>query len=663
VAAAALLGASALLAPSIGVAQVPGDQSSEAMPEAMAADSFVTVVPGPQFKRGGFFRFFWGTDYRKEWNTRVRVQVLDLDAFAGGLTLIGRGGPGQSRTLFFGAADGRRYAFRSVVKTLGESVPGVVAGTPIGTVMEDLNSALHPAAPVITGPLESGTDVLHSAPEAYLMPDSPALGEHREEFGDMLGVVTPISGEGVIESKELFARVRKSPADRADSRRLLAARLIDIFVGDWDRDRSQWRWVREVYTGRWRPIAQDRDEAFVRMDGLLPSMMHFVKPAFVGFKEEYPSLEGLTYTGQELDRQLLAELERPAWDSVAASVTAMLSDELIEGAVRQQPSEMYAIGGARLVDDLKQRRAALRDAAGEFYEILAGEVEVHGTDAAETVWVTGLEDGSVEVILAERREGAPAYFQRRFLPAETNEIRVRLHGGDDVALLRGDPDFRVRVRILGGDGADEFRFIVPAKRLHLYDQVGGSRITGEAGRGRKVNASSYEEWAYSAEKPVPPLFRLRPLRWPRGPAPHLRVSQASILDAAPIAGWHFDGRPGRVRGGLRRAVRELAHPDPLTRGRLAADADSLLRIRQRDAQPARSGLEVLRRRPHAVLRRSGRRALHDVEREDGRGLRSSAQPVPHGRERGEVHLPLPRPVRRRGLRSGRLLPGLRPRYP
>jgi hypothetical protein len=504
VAAAALLGASALLAPSIGVAQVPGDQSSEAMPEAMAADSFVTVVPGPQFKRGGFFRFFWGTDYRKEWNTRVRVQVLDLDAFAGGLTLIGRGGPGQSRTLFFGAADGRRYAFRSVVKTLGESVPGVVAGTPIGTVMEDLNSALHPAAPVITGPLESGTDVLHSAPEAYLMPDSPALGEHREEFGDMLGVVTPISGEGVIESKELFARVRKSPADRADSRRLLAARLIDIFVGDWDRDRSQWRWVREVYTGRWRPIAQDRDEAFVRMDGLLPSMMHFVKPAFVGFKEEYPSLEGLTYTGQELDRQLLAELERPAWDSVAASVTAMLSDELIEGAVRQQPSEMYAIGGARLVDDLKQRRAALRDAAGEFYEILAGEVEVHGTDAAETVWVTGLEDGSVEVILAERREGAPAYFQRRFLPAETNEIRVRLHGGDDVALLRGDPDFRVRVRILGGDGADEFRFIVPAKRLHLYDQVGGSRITGEAGRGRKVNASSYEEWAYSAEKPVPP---------------------------------------------------------------------------------------------------------------------------------------------------------------
>jgi hypothetical protein len=663
-----LLAASALLLPSIGVAQVPGSQRPHTTLGSVAADSFVTVVPGPQFKRGGFFRFFWGTDYRKEWNTRVRVPVLDLNAFAGGLTLLEKGGPGQSRTLFFDGADGRRYAFRSIVKSLGTSIPGVVVGSPIGTVMEDLNSALHPAAPLITSPLESGTDVLHSTPAAYLMPDSPALGEHREEFGDMLGVITPSSGEGVIESEELFVQVRRSPADRADSRRLLAARLIDVFVGDWDRDRSQWRWVREDATGKWRPIAEDRDEAFVRMDGLLPSMMHFVKPALVGFKEEYPSLEGLTYTGQELDRQLLAELERPTWDSVAASVTAMLTDELIEGAVRQQPSEMYAIGGARLVDDLKQRRDALRHAAGTFYEILAGEAEVHGTDAAETVWITGLEDGSVEIILAERREGASAYFQRRFLPVETNEIRVRLHGGDDVALLRGDPDFRVRVRILGGDGADEFRFIVPAGKLHLYDQAGGGRLTGEAGRGRKVNASSYEEWAYSAEERIPPepysdLIRLRALRRPRGPAAYLRVPQASLLDTPSAAGRYLHGRSRRVRGGLRRAVRELTDPGSLARWHLAADSDPLLWLRQRHDQPARCGLEVLRRRPHAVLRRSGRGALPDVEREDGRGLRSPAQPVPHRGERREVHLPVPRPVWRRGFRSSRLLPGRRPRYP
>jgi hypothetical protein len=477
-----LLAASVLLSAAIGLAQAPVNQTSEAASGSVAADSFVTVVPGPQFKRGGFFRFFWGTDYRKEWNTGVRVPVLDLGSFAGGLMPAGKGGPGQSRTLFFEGADGRRYAFRSIVKSLGGSIPGVVAGSPIETVMEDLNSALHPAAPVIADSLESGI----------------------EEFAELLGVIQPVTGEGVIGGDELFARVRRSPADRVDSRTLLAARLIDIFVGDPDRDRPQWLWIREAATGKWLPIAEDRDEAFVRMDGLLPSVMHFVRPEFVGFKERYPSIEGLTYSGQELDRQFLAELERPAWDSVAARVTAMLTDDLIESAVRRQPAEMFAIGGARLVSDLEQRRDALQSAASEFYEILAGETEVHGTDAAETVWITGQEDGSVEVILAERLDGAPVYFQRRFLPDETNEIRVRLHGGDDVALLRGDPDFRVRVRVIGGTGDDEFRFIVPARRVHLYDQEGESRVTGEAGRGKKVNTRPYEEWAYSEEKSIPP---------------------------------------------------------------------------------------------------------------------------------------------------------------
>ncbi len=470
----------------------------------MAADSFVTAAPGPQFNRGGFFRFFWGTDYRKEWNTPVRIPVLDLEAFAGGLTLVKEGGPGESRTLFFQGADGRGYAFRSMVKSLAASIPGVVAGSPIGTVLEDLNSALHPAASLIANSLESGTEVLHTSPRAYLMPDSPVLGEYREEFAEMLGTIEPVTAEGVIDSDELFPRVRRSPADRVDSRALLAARLIDLFVGDWDRERTQWLWIRESTTAKWLSIAEHRDEAFVRMDGVFPSGMHFVKPALVGFRERYPSIVGLTYSGQELDRQFLAELERPTWDSVAASVAAMLTDELIEGSVQSQPAEMYAIGGARLVDDLKQRRDALHSAASEFYEILAGEAEVHGTDVAETVWVTGLEDGSVEIILAERRDGAPAYFQRRFLPDETREIRVRLYGGDDVVLLRGDPGFAVRVRIVGGDGDDEFRFIVPARMVHLYDQVGGSLVTGEPGRRGKVDTRPYQEWAYSAEEPIPP---------------------------------------------------------------------------------------------------------------------------------------------------------------
>lgn len=501
--ASALLVASVGFSPALGHAQITVGRVPEVASEGTAADSFVTLVSGPQFKRGGFFRFFWGTDYREEWNTRIRAPVLDLGTFAGGLTPVEKGGPGQSRTLFLEGADGRRYAFRSVVKSLGGSLPGVVAGSPVGTVLRDLNSALHPAAQIMADSIEASTGVLHFRPQPYVMPNSESLGEYREEFGEMLGTIAPVTGPGVIDSDELFRRVRRSPGDRVDARALLRARLIDMFMGDWDRDRRQWQWIRRIPGEDWQPIAGDRDEAFVRLDGLFPSTMHFVKPQLVGFKSEYPSIAGLTYTGQELDRQFLAGLERPTWDSIASSVAARLTNDVIAGAVRQQPPEMYAIGGNLLVLELEKRRDALQRAAADFYEILAGDVEVNGTDAAETVWITGLEDGGVEVVLAERAEGATAFFERRFHPAETKEIRVRLHAGDDLALIRGDPDFRVRVRIIGGEGADEFRFVVPARRVSLYDQAGESQVTGEA-RGKKVNARPYREWVFSDEEPIPP---------------------------------------------------------------------------------------------------------------------------------------------------------------
>ncbi len=477
--------------------------STLAQTAELRSDSAATLVPGPQFKRGGFFRLFWGGEYRKEWNTRVQVPVLDLYSFAGGLTPLEMGGRGQSRTLYLQGADGRRYAFRSIVKSLGVSLPGVIAGSPVGTVLEDLNSALHPAAPVISAPLEAAAQVRGVQPSAYLMPDSPRLGQYRESFADMFGTIEPITAEGVIDSDSLFKLVSRAPADRVDARALLTARLVDVFLGDWDRDRRQWHWIRGSEEQKWKPIAQDRDEAFVRLDGLLPSMMHFVIPQLVGFKADYPSIAGLTYTGQELDRQFLADLERPTWDSVAATLAARLTDEVIDGATHQQPPEMYEFGGPLLAERLRRRRQALHAAAADFYEVLAGEVEVHGTDAAETVWITGLEDGAVEVILARREGGAPAYFQRRFHPAETNEVRVRLHGGDDVALIGGDPGFGLRVRIIGGKGDDEYRFIVPARRTNLYDEAGVNRVTGEAAGGKKINARPFDEWEFSEETPIP----------------------------------------------------------------------------------------------------------------------------------------------------------------
>ena len=84
---------------------------AEAAGQEPAGDS-VRVVPGTDYAAGGFHRFFWGDHYRDAWTTEIRVPVLDLQTFAGGLTPISAGGGFQTKSLWLRGADGKTYAFR-----------------------------------------------------------------------------------------------------------------------------------------------------------------------------------------------------------------------------------------------------------------------------------------------------------------------------------------------------------------------------------------------------------------------------------------------------------------------------------------------------------------------------------------------------------------------
>ncbi len=48
----------------------------------------ITVIAEPDHQAGSFHRTFWGDHYRDLWVTPVKVKVLDLSTFAGGLTPI-----------------------------------------------------------------------------------------------------------------------------------------------------------------------------------------------------------------------------------------------------------------------------------------------------------------------------------------------------------------------------------------------------------------------------------------------------------------------------------------------------------------------------------------------------------------------------------------------
>ena len=106
---------------------------------------------------------------------------------------------------------------------------------------------------------------------------------------------------------------------RVDARAYLRARLIDHLIGDWDRHRDQWRWVKLPGNPLWQPIPEDRDQAFGRSaasrSGAAP-----VLPLLVEFGNDYSSMDGLTFDGSDVDRRLLAGLERPVFEEEVAKV-------------------------------------------------------------------------------------------------------------------------------------------------------------------------------------------------------------------------------------------------------------------------------------------------------------------------------------------------------
>ncbi len=438
-----LLGATALA--QTAIPQVAG-------PEALQA---IDTALGARYSAGGIHRFLFGTRYRSLWTGSVRVSVLDLRTFAGGLRPVERAAGTQVRSLRLLGADGREYQLRPVDPNPAAKLPREFRGTVIERLFQDQISAVHPFGPLVADRLGAAIGMPRLQPRLVATPNDPALGEFRQEFAGMVGYIQERPAAGfagfsrIIGTEELL-RLRRQRQEQVDAPRFLAARVLDLLVGDWDRNRGQWRWGQVGEGSPWQPIPRDRDRAFSQYDGLLLALARSgPAPQLVRFNTGRLPVPGLIWYSRDLDRELLTGLDWPAWDSVVTAVQAHLTDAVIDSAVAEMPPEVPEPSRRLLATTLRGRRARLPDAARSFYLNLAAEADLHGTDAAERITVTGEPEGAVRVDFAS----ASGRTSRQFQPSETGEVRVFAHGGADTVVTRGEKA-RVKVRVIGGRGVD-----------------------------------------------------------------------------------------------------------------------------------------------------------------------------------------------------------------
>jgi hypothetical protein len=413
-------------------------------------------------------------------------------------------------------------------------------------------SASHPGAPRLADPLLQAAGVLHAVPHMVVMADRASLGACRQRFAGLVGHIEerpdendpaeegeeadeddvdaaadepgqtggedeapaadPLSEscgvptrEGQVDgpafagadkvkgTDEFLDDLEDSPVNRLDSRAYLAARLMDIYMGDWDRHEDQWRWARfdRGDLRVWRPVPRDRDNTFVRHEGLLLNIGRAAFIRMVRFDDEYPTLGGLTVQAEPLDRRLLSDLPRAAWDSVAADLRARLTDAAIDRAVAALPPEYQAWERERMVHILRARRDALGEEAARFYRRLALNVDVHATDADEVAVIDRHTDGTLEVTLTGAGDDERRFitFHRRFDPEETDDVRLHLQGGDDRAIVRGTGR-GVGIRVIGGGGDDVLQDSSRLSGVAFYDHRGDNRFL--RGPGTRVDTREWE---------------------------------------------------------------------------------------------------------------------------------------------------------------------------
>lgn len=350
-----------------------------ALPRPGIPPSEWTVAGGAQaygrvavrYRASPLHRALMGDGYRDAWAAPLRAPVVDLDR----LRPRERSGGRQTRGLRLRAADGKEYAFRSLDKDQSRAL-APLPRLLMGRFRQDQVSALHPGASLVAAGLQDAAGVLNPTPRLMVM--SPRLSDTLAgDFALIPGTLQEYPRRGfagaerVVDTDSLWAEVRRAPGVPVDTQAYLAARLMDVYMGDWDRHEGQLRWARVRRGGgaAWVVVPRDRDYAFSHYGGVIPSLARRVDPKIVRFDTVYRDLRGLLAKSRELDARLLCAVPAAAWDSVAASLARALNDGAISAAVRRMPPQWIARAPA-LEPTLRARRDRLPQAARRFRQHL-----------------------------------------------------------------------------------------------------------------------------------------------------------------------------------------------------------------------------------------------------------------------------------------------------
>src|SRR6476620_5043724 len=445
----------------------------------------IKVAIAPEYDDvSGAHRFLFGESYRKLWAAPVTLKVFYLGKEKGGLRITGKGGGLQTKSLRLVDNTGREWVLRSVQKYPERALPKKLRATIAKDILQDQVVTSHPYAALTVPPFAEALGILHTNPQIVFVPDDPALGQYRKDFANTVLLFEEREPDGVPDTDNTDKAQGKAEEDNDfafDQKQLLRARLLDHFLGDWDRHEDQWRWEKNKNKDEklYEPIPRDRDKVYYTTSGLLPGLLSTQpgKANLQPFGDHIKKVGSYNYNNRFFDRYFLNDLSEEDWKEQVSFVQNTLTDSLIRYAVSMLSDTIFALSANKIIQTLIARRATLKETALDYYHFLARTVDIPASDKAELfdlqVGETGKVDLSIYKNPGEVSRG-DLLFHRVFLPSETDEIRLFGLGGDDVYQVHGSTKTSIRIHMIGGDGFDSF-FIDPLlhnrRKMYIYDRA------------------------------------------------------------------------------------------------------------------------------------------------------------------------------------------------
>ena len=439
----------------------------------------MTAAGDSQFLAGGLKRSLMGTNYRKEWSIPIKVKVFDMT----GWKPIQRGGGNETRSLRMENAQGVPYVLRGVKKYVTDgALPVSLAGDEfVKDLVTDGVSESYPYAAMSIPPLADAMHVPHANPIMVYVPDDPRLGKFRADYGNLFAFLEehePGNGKKTYNMYDLEIMLKQDNDNLIDQQATLRARLLDMFVMDFDRHEDQWRWMADDKgkTKMLSPVPRDRDQPFFINQGIIPWLAGsaWASPQLQGFRSKARNIKTYNFNARNFDRNYMNELSAEDWKKAAEIALAAMTDTLIESSLKLQPVEIQSYSMNSIIARLKERKKYFAEEMMTYYRFLSKSVSVYGSDKQELFDVERKGADSVTVTVYKINKDGKAnktIYRRTFIAGVTKEVRLYGLGGDDQFHIHGEGGGGITVRIIGGPGNDSYtnEANAPANRTKIYD--------------------------------------------------------------------------------------------------------------------------------------------------------------------------------------------------